>query len=93
MATYGLRGLVLTRLAMARGAIVTDAALLAWCYPGPDGGPVSAENCIQVAVCALRKRLPRGAITRERGIGYRLDPAVAAALPPVDDRREPSRAA
>lgn len=83
----GLRGLVLRRLAAADGAVVTDAALLAWCYPGPDGGPLRAWNCIEVTICRLRKMLPRGAIRRVRGVGYVLDPAVAATLPRLDDRR------
>lgn len=83
----GLRRLILTRLAQGQGAIVTDEALLAFCYSGADGGPDSAWSCIEVTVCRIRKSLPPGAITRERGVGYRLDPAVAATLPAVDDRR------
>lgn len=87
MATSGLCQMILRRLAVADGAIVTDDALLAYCYSGPDGGPLRARNCIEVSICRLRKTLPPGAITRHRGIGYRLDPAVAAAMPRVDDRR------
>ena len=80
----GMRRRVLLRLMAAEGRIVTDDAMLAHLYDDADGGPLRALNCVQVAVCQLRKSLPPGAIIRERGIGYRLDPAVAATLPGVD---------
>lgn len=82
--TQRLGDRVLTRLALAAGRAVRDDALLIACYG--DDEPPSGKNAVQVTVCRLKKSLPPGAITRLRGVGYRLDPAVARSLPKVDER-------
>lgn len=37
----------------------------------PDGGPLSADDCIKVRVCLLRKKVPGLTITSIHGFGYR----------------------
>lgn len=72
---------VLRRLVEARGAVVATEALLYAAYgEREDGGPGDALGVLQVLLCRLRKRLPEGAIRTEWGVGYSLDPALAAAL-------------
>lgn len=81
---------ILARLAAAPpGAAVTKDALLAAMYPGPDGGPISAETVLRVGVTRIRKKLgSKGAIAVEWGVGYRLGqvPPEALAAAMVDAR-------
>lgn len=74
---------LLARLILAQGAVVPDAILMAACW-GEGAGNAST---LATLVCRLRQRLPHpDAIERVRGIGWRLDPAEAPHLPPVDAR-------
>lgn len=84
-----LQRIILLRLAAAKGAVVTHAALLHAMYgDDPDGGPISAQGVMKVQILQMRRLLPPGAIINEYGVGYRLDPAIE--LPSdlrVDDAR------
>lgn len=82
--TAGARLRLLTRLAVAKGRIVPHGTLALAVYG--DAGPDDAEGVLRVMLCKLRKTLPEGAIRTHRGVGYSLDPAVAATLQGVDDR-------
>jgi DNA-binding response OmpR family regulator len=80
----GLRHRILDRLAAAGGRIVTDDALLLAVYG--DDEPECALNCVQVTICRIRRDLGRAAILRVRGVGYRMDAALAASWRPADAR-------
>jgi len=82
--TPGVTARLVARLAMAGGRVVPDDALMLACWG--DDEPEAGRAALVVMVCLLRKRLPVGAIDRVRDVGYRLAPAVAAALPAVDER-------
>jgi DNA-binding response OmpR family regulator len=74
---------VLARLIMAQGAVVPDRVLLAAAY-GDGRGRIGT---LRTLLFRVRQSLPRpAAIERVRGLGYRLDPAAAPLLPPVDAR-------
>lgn len=77
---------LLARLLLAQGAVVPDAILMAAIWG--DDLPVDPGVTLAQLVSRLRRRLPRpDAVERLRGVGYRLDPAAAPHLPPVDARQ------
>jgi DNA-binding response OmpR family regulator len=68
---------IMRRLATASGRIVTRDALLDAMYPAAQAD--DAIGVLRASVCALRRRLPPGAIRTHVGEGYSLDPAVGSA--------------
>lgn len=82
-----VRSLVLSRLARGAGAVVTYEALHAAAYgDDPDGGPLSARECLRVMIRRIRRDLPPGAVTTHHGLGYSMRPDIAAAVQLLDTR-------
>jgi DNA-binding winged helix-turn-helix (wHTH) protein len=74
--TPGVRARLLRRLLEARGAVVSQDALLDAMYPGSAEEPEWAASVLRVEIHKLRARLGRSAIVAHYAKGYAISPDV-----------------
>jgi DNA-binding response OmpR family regulator len=72
MRLSGQEAKLLAVLIARRGQIVPRREIVEYLYPGPDGGPLSAEKRVSVLLAALRRIMPGLTILSRKGRGVAL---------------------